>query len=60
MYAYENIPFFQEDSGNIIFPFNEMSILNIDINNINLDNNFIQDNPNSVILVRRLAWHIEF
>ena len=37
-----------------------MSILNIDLNNINPDNNFCEDDPNTIILVRLLAWHIKF
>ena len=43
---------------------NEMGILNIDINNsnnINLDNNFDEDDPDTVILIiRLLVWHIKF
>ena len=37
-----------------------MSILNIDLNNINLDNNFDKDDPNAIILIRGLAWHMKF
>ena len=37
-----------EDSGNVVFSCNEMGILNIDLNNINLDNNFDEDDPDSV------------
>ena len=37
-----------------------MSILNIDLNNINLDNNFDEDDPHIIILIRLLAWHIKF
>ena len=36
-----------------------MDILNIDLNNINLDNNFDEDEPDSIILIRLLAWHIK-
>ena len=38
----------------------KMAILNIDLNNINLDNNFDEDDPVTIILIRRLAWHIQF
>ena len=38
--ADENILYFNEDSGNIVSNCIEMSILNIDIGSINLDNNF--------------------
>ena len=37
-----------------------MGILNIDLNNINLDNNFEEDDPDTVIHIRLLAWHITF
>ena len=36
-----------------------MDIHNIDLNNINLDNNFDEDEPDSIILIRLLAWHIK-
>ena len=36
-----------------------MGILNIDLNNINLDNNFDEDYLDTTILVRLLAWHIK-
>ena len=48
------------DSANLVFSPNEMGILKIDINNINLDNNFDADDPNTIILFRLLAWSIEF
>ena len=57
--ADENI-LFNEVSGNVVFSCNEMSILNIDVTNINLDNNFDEDDPDTVILIRLLAWHIKF
>ena len=37
-----------------------MGILNIDLNNINLDNNFDVDDPDTIILIRVLSWHIKF
>ena len=37
-----------------------MSILNIDLNNINLDGNFDEDDPDTTILIRLLVWHIKF
>ena len=30
------------------------------LNNINLDNNIDEDDPDTIILVRCLAWHIKF
>ena len=60
MYVHENILYFNEDSGNVVFPCNEMGILNIDLNNINLDNNFDKDDPHTIIHIRLLFWHIKF
>ena len=37
-----------------------MDIFNLDLNNINLDNNFGEDDPDTIILIRLLAWHIKF
>ena len=55
LYADDNILYFNEDSGNVVFSGNEMSILNIDLNNINLDNNFDEDDPDTIILIRLFA-----
>ena len=55
MYADENILYFNEDSAN------GMGILNMNINNINLhDANYDEDDPDAIILVRLLIWHIKF
>ena len=37
-----------------------MVILNIDLNNINLDINFDEEDPDIFILIRLLAQHIKF
>ena len=55
LYADENILYFDEDSGNVVFSCNEMGILNIDLKNINLDNNFDEDDLDTIILIRLLA-----
>ena len=52
--------YFNEDYGNVVFSCNKMGILNIGLNNINLDNNFDEDNLYTIILIRLLAWHIKF
>ena len=36
-----------------------MGVLNIDLNGINLDNNFDEDDTDTIILIRYLAWHIK-
>ena len=59
LYANENILYFNEDFGNVVFSFNEKGILNIDLNNINLGNNFDEDDRDIIILIRLLAWHIK-
>ena len=48
----ENILYFNEDSGNVVFSYNEMGIHNIDLNNINLDNNFDEDDLDTIIHTR--------
>ena len=55
LYTYKNILYFNEDSGNVVFSYNEMRILNIDLDNINLDNNFDEDDPDTIILIRFLS-----
>ena len=60
-YADENILYFNEDSGNVVFTCNGMGILNIDLDNINLDDiNYDEDDPDTIILVRLLVSHIKF
>ena len=37
-----------------------MGILNIDLNNVKLDNNFDKDDPDTIILITVSAWHFKF
>ena len=60
LHAGENIIYFNEGSGNVIFYCNEMGILNTDLHNINLDNNLDKDDCDTIILIRLLAWHVKF
>ena len=60
LYANENILYFNEDSGDAVFNYNEMGIVNTDLNDINLDNSFDKDDPEPIILIRPLVWHIQF
>ena len=55
LYADDGLLFFDEDSGNITFCCNKMSILSVNLNNINLDKNFDEDDPATIILIRHLA-----
>ena len=54
LYADENILCFNEDSENIVFSCNEIGILNVDLNIINLENNFDEDDPKTIIILIRL------
>ena len=36
-----------------------MGILNIDLN-VKLDYSFDEDDPDTIILIRLLAWHVKF
>ena len=61
LYADENMIYFNEDSGNVPTGINNgTGILNKDFNNINLDNNFEEDGPDTIILIRLFAWQIKF
>ena len=60
LYIDKNILYFNEDSRNVVFSCNEMGILSVNLNNINLDNTFDEDDPDTIILIRFLAWHIKF
>lgn len=60
MYADENILYFNKDSGDAVFNYHKMAIVNIDLNNFNLDINFDKEDPNTIILIRPLVWHINF
>ena len=55
LYPDENIPSFNEDSGNVVFICKEIGTFNIDLNNINYDNNFDENDPDTIILIRLLA-----
>ena len=60
LHANENILYFNEDSGNVVFNCDEMGIFNIVLNIINLDNNLDEDDPDIMIVIRLLAWDIKF
>ena len=59
-YADENILYFNEDFGDGTFCYDEMGVLSVNLININLDNNFDEDNPDTIIFIKLLAWHIKF
>ena len=43
------------DNYSIISSCNEMGVLNIYLNNVNVDNNFDEDDPHTIILIKLLA-----
>ena len=55
LYADDGLLFCDEDSVDITFCWNEMGIFSVNLNNINLDNNFDEDDPDAIILIRLLA-----
>ena len=57
LYAGENILYFSKSSGDVVFNCNEMGILIIILM---MDNNFDEDDSDTIILIRLLAWHIKF
>ena len=57
LYADDGLDFFEEDSGNATFCCNEMSILSVNHININLVNDFDEDDPDTIVLTRLLAWY---
>ena len=60
LYADGNLLYFNEDSDDAVFNYNEMGNANIDLNNINLVDNFEEEDPNAIILFRILARHTKF
>ena len=57
-YKDENILYFHENFGNVVFNCNEMGTFNIDLNCINFDKD--EDDPHNIIHVRLLVWHTKF
>ena len=60
LYADQNILYFNKDSGDAVFNYNEMGIFNIDLNNISLDESFDEEDHNTIILISILVWHTKF
>ena len=55
LYVDDNVLYFHEDSGNVIFSCNKMGVLSIDLNNINLDDtNYDEGFPQTIIYMRLL------
>ena len=51
LYADDSLLFYYEDSGDVTFFCNEMSILSVNLNNVNLDYNVDEDDPDTIIII---------
>ena len=62
LHANDNVLFFDEDLSKVTFYANKMGILGVDLYNINLDddNNFYEDDPETIIHAKLLAWCNKF
>ena len=57
-FADDNILFFDECSGNVIFTTDEIGVLFVNLSSINLDDDiFYEDDPKTITHARLLAWH---
>ena len=56
LYTDENILYFNEDSGNVVFNCNGMGILNVDFDNVNLDNIWTMMKVTLILLFLSEFW----
>ena len=57
LFSNDDIVFVIADSDNVIFFSENMGLSTIDLNNINLDDdNFVEDDPETIIHLRLMAW----
>ena len=61
LFANQYTIFINEDSINVTFRADEMDIVSVDLDKINIDDvNFDEDDPETIIHVRVMAWHNRF
>ena len=62
LHANDDILFYNEDFDKATFIANQRHILVVDLDKINLDNDnyFDEDDPDTIIHARLLAWHSKF
>ena len=61
LFSNNDIIFVNEVSNYVTLFSNEMGILSVDLSNINLDDvNFDEDDPETIVHVRRMAWRNRF
>ena len=58
--ADDGLHFFDENSGDVTIRCNEMGILSENHKNVKLNNNFDEDDPDTITLIRLLARHSKF
>ena len=55
--ADDGLFFFDEDSGDVTYSGDQIGILSVNLNNINIENFFDEDYPDTIILIRFLTGH---
>ena len=55
LYVNDSLLLLDEDYSYVTFCCNEVGILRVNLSNINLDNNFDEDDPDTIILIKLLA-----
>ena len=61
LFTDDDILFFKRDSANVTFSSDETDVFSVDLNNINFDDvNFDEDDPETIIHFRILAWYNRF
>ena len=55
LYIDHGLLFFDDDFGEVTFCCNKMGIVSVNLHNINLDNNFDEDDPDIIILMSLLT-----
>ena len=62
LHANDDIFFYKEDFDKVTFIANQSHILVVDLGEINLDNDnsFNEDDSDTIICVRLLAWHSKY
>ena len=56
LHANDDILFYNEDFDKVTFIANQKHILAVDLDKINLESNFDEDDPDTIIYIRILAW----
>ena len=60
LHANDDVLFYNEDFGKVTFIANQKHTLAVDLEKVNLDNNYNEDDPDTIIHIRLLARHSKF